>query len=468
MMPREKALLVILCAGMGLSWIYAWAAFIMPILGLYVFSMADGALILALAAGSTSLHQGRGWPMASVIGLHAAGLSFAVCRMIYIPFEWADPFWSGQWLALFFTREHPFLEWIGFMLALLWAGALWTTGIRIVIKTPGRFTISARFDLGAAAFLALLLTLLIMIGKGVPVIGNATFELAFLAFFMLGLLALSMAGAEDRVEKGYMMAYGGMGTVLSFMVLVFFFGGGLVLLFLPSLMTAAEVAHDTLTAMARPLVPVLITVLRVVFLKGCRTMQEEGRPSGQEDPGAGLPPLAGSEPGLFQTILMWGLMGLAGVIGMALLVFGAYHLIRWLASRAPTDENKESLWAVLLRLAGHLKGILLSLSASMVRKRSPRRGGMYFYALLQRWGAHSGLPRVPNETPMEYGFRLAGLFPSLGSEIASVVTLYNESVYALSQPDQKEIHSARLCWHRIRSPFNWPARFRAWFLSPRR
>jgi hypothetical protein len=462
---RQKSLLVVICAGMVLSWIYTWAAFIMPILGFPPFSITDGALILTLAAGITYLHQGRGWRIASVIGLQAVGLSFAACFMIYSPFDWVDPFWSGQWLVVFFTRQHTFVEWVGVVLTLFWTTALWIAGIRLVVKVLDRFTVSARFDLGAAAFLTLLLIQLIMIGKGAPVNPDATCEWSFLAFLMLGLLALGMGHDGDGVEKGYMAAYGGVGAVLGFMMLVLLFGGGMVILFLPSLMSAAEVGHDLLKTAARPLIPVLITVLRFIFLNGCRRAQEGYRPSGKEGPGPDLPSMANSEPGLFQSMVTWGFIGLACMIGLAVFVFGAYWLIRWLAARAPTDEKKASIWAVLLRLLGLFKTLLLSIPTAMMRKRAHVHAGAYPYARLQRWGAHCGLPRIPNETPLEYGFRLVRQFPTLESDIALIVELYNQTVYGLIQPDGKKIVSARHSLNRVRSVRHWPARIRTWFLS---
>jgi hypothetical protein len=468
MRRRENGLLVIICAGMVLSWIYAWAAFIMAILGFPPFSITDGALILALAAGITWLHQGRGWRIASIIGLQAVGLSFAACRMIYIPSDWADPFWSGQWLAVFFTRQRTLVEWTAVVLSLIWTAALWIAGIRLVVKAPDRFAVSGRFDLGAAAFFTLLIVQLIMIGKGVPVNGDSTCQWSLLSFFMLGLLALGMGRDGNGVEKDYMAAYGGIGAVLSFMMLVLLFGGGLVTLFLPSLKSAAEVGHDLIRAAARPLIPVLITVLRFIFLSGCRTAQEGYRPSGKEGPGPDLPIVADGELGLFQSILTWGFIGLAGIIGLAVFVFGAYWLIRWLAARAPRDEKKASIWAVLLRLLGLFKTFLLSLPTVMMRKRAHVQAGAYPYDRLQRWGAHCGLGRIVNETPLEHGSRLARQFPTLESDIALIVELYNQTVYGLIQPDEKQIISARRCWHRIRRPRYWPARLRTWFLSPSR
>jgi len=452
---------------MLLSWITAWSAFIMPILGFRPFPIAEGALILALAAGITYLHYGRAWRRVTVIGLQMAGLTFAVYRMLYLPFDWEVSFWSWQWLATCFTRQRTFVQWTGVALSLFWTAALWMGGIRLVVKVPNRLTVSGRFDLGAAAFLILLLIQLIMIGKGVPVNSDGTCEWAFLAFFMLGLVALGMTGDAEGVKKGYMASYGGVGAILSFMMLVLLFGGGLVILFLPSLMRAAAIGHDVLKAAARPLVPIFVSAVRFVFMSGCRTAQEGYRPSRQGGPGSHLPVLSHSEPDIFQSILTWGSIGLACIIGLAILVFGAYWLIRWLAARGPADDQKVGIWVLLLRLLDLFKTVFLLIPAA-IRKRGHSRAGAYPYALLERWGAHCGLPRHRNETPLEYGARLTRRFQNLGNDISRIVELYNRSVYGLIEPDDQQVMSARLCWHRIRSPLNWPARLRAWLLWPSR
>jgi len=466
MTQRETGLLFVICAGMVLSWIYTWAAFIMPILGFRPFPITDGVLILTLSAGTTYLHRGRGWRLGSIIGLHAVGLSFAASRMIYLPFDWAGPFGSDQWLAMIFARQRTLVEWTVVVLTLFWTAALWFAGIRLVVKAPDRLAVSARFDFGAAAFLLLLLIQVIMIGKGAPVNPDATCEWSFLAFLMLGLLALGMGADGYRVEKGYMGAYGGVGAVLSFMMLVLLFGGGLVILFLPSLMNAAEVAHDVLKAAARPLVPILITVLRFIFMGGCRRAEEVCRPSGQDDFGVEMPIAAGSEPGFFHAILTWGFMGMALIIGLAGFAFGAYWLIRWLAARTPADEKKAGIWAVLLRLLGLFKSFLQSIPERRMRKGAHAQAGVYPYARLQRWGAHCGMPRVPSETPLEYGFRLAREFPALGNDITWIVELYNQSVYGLFPPNEKQLLSVRHSLNRVRSVRYWPARLKSWFLSP--
>jgi hypothetical protein len=438
----------------------------MPLLDVRPFSLPDGALVLALAATITMLHRGRGWRIVSIIGLQVAGFVFAALRMVYGHFEWSYSFWSGDWVSTFLAQQHSLLEWTIIVLILFWAVSLWIGGIKLVLKSPDEETIGSRFDLGAAAFLLLLFIRLMMIVKGVAVGHGEVIELSFLAFFVFGILGLGMVRYADPAERTYIATYRGIGVILSFMIFVLLFGGGLVILFLPSLMSAAELGQDVLKAVAKPVVPVLIAVLRFVLVKGCRMAPESTTSARPQDAGPDLPDPNGGEAGFLEQILAWGFMGVGGVIALIFLVLLAWYIIRWLASRRPADKNKPGIWYVILRWFSLFKSMLLSSLALITRTRRRHRGAGFFFALLLRWGAHCGLPRIPNETPLEYGSRLGKQFPDLGNEIASIVDLFNRTVYGVMDPDSKRLTTARLAWYRLRSPFLWPARLKTWFLSP--
>jgi len=422
----------------------------------------DGALVLALAVTITTLQRGRGWRMVSIIGLQMVGFVFATLRMIYSHFEWSYSFWSRDWVSTFLAQQRSLLEWTIIILILFWAVSLWIGGIKLVLKSPDEDTIGSRFDLGAAAFLFLLLIRLIMIVKGVAVGHGDGLELSFLAFFVFGILGLGMVRYTDSPRRTYIATYRGIGVILSFMVFVLLFGGGLVILFLPSLMSAAELGQDVLKAAAKPVAPVLIAVIRFILVKGCRLAPDNTSSAKLQDAGLELPVSTGSEAGLLEQILTWGFIGLGGVIAVLLV----WYLIRWVASRRPTDENKPSIWHVIRQWFSLFKALFLSSIAIINRKRRRHQGAEYFFALLLRWGAHCGLPRIPNETPLEYGSRLGKEFPNLGNEMASIIDLFNQTVYGLMDPDLQRLTTARLAWYRLRSPFLWPARLKTWFFSP--
>jgi hypothetical protein len=466
MRGSRNGLLAVLSEGMLLSWVYAWASFVMPMAGCRPFPLVDGALILALATLVGSLHRGRGWRVISIIALHATGFLLAALRMIYVHFEWSHSFWSREWVATMLATERTVPEWFLLLLILLWAVVLWIGGIRIALKSMDRPAFCSRFDLGAALFLLLLLIQLIMLGKGEPLNPVRNGKLSFLAFFVLGLLGLGVARIEEPAEKSYVAAYRGIGVILSFVVFVLLFGGGLVILFLPALMDAAELGHRVLKAVAEPTLPVVISVLRFVLVSGCQKTREDPPSAKPKDSGLDLPAAGGGEGGILEQIMVWGFATLGILLGLAMLSLGTWYLIRWLSSRRPGGGKPLGLWDFLLRWIGLCRALLASLLAGMMPRRRGPRGAGYHYALLLRWGSHCGLAHVPNETPLEYGSRLLRHFPMLSHEIAVIVDLFNQAVYGDVDPDAEQLTTARHACRRLRSPFLWPSRIRTWFVSP--
>jgi hypothetical protein len=71
-----------------------------------------------------------------------------------------------------------------------------------------------------------------------------------------------------------------------------------------------------------------------------------------------------------------------------------------------------------------------------------------------------------SETPYEYGFRLKGRFPALGSEIEQIVEIFHREIYAEKELQMTERIAGRSAWRRLRSPCHWPARLRSWLTQP--
>ena len=124
-----------------------------------------------------------------------------------------------------------------------------------------------------------------------------------------------MARYGNSGETGSYRAYRGMGVILSFVMLVLLLGGGLVILFLPALMGAAELGHGLLKAGAGPVVPVLVTVLKFILVKGCRRTREAPRSAKPADAGPDLSLESGSGGGVLEAIMGWGLAGPVGPAG---------------------------------------------------------------------------------------------------------------------------------------------------------
>lgn len=463
---HRAGFLMIACGAMLLCWVHAWAAFVMPTLGYRPFSLIEGAVILALAATVTRLHRGRGWRMIWIIGVQTLGVTWAALWMVHSRFEWPASFWSMGWVAPFVAQAHGLVEWMAILLVLFWAAVLWIGGIKLALKRPDRLTMASRFDLGTAAFLALLLIRLLMIAKGVAINQGELRDMSFIAFFMFGLLAMGMAGRGDPGKKDYVTTYRGAGAILGFTFLVLLLGGGLLVLFLPSFMRAAELGHDVLKAAAKPVVPVLIGMLRFVLVRGCHMAPEKSRSSGGDQTDPLLLTEAGKGTGLLHDILKWGALGLGCVILLSIIGFISYYLIRWLLSRKEAGPERSSLWERLMRWMSTLSDVIRAFFGDMTRKRGKQGPVVSLYTRLLRWGAGCGLPHMPVETPLEYGKRLSYQFPGLTSDITLIVERFSQSVYGGVSHDKNELDRLRLAWQRLRSPRHWPARFKTWFLSP--
>jgi len=209
-----------------------------------------------------------------------------------------------------------------------------------------------------------------------------------------------------------------------------------VILFLPSLMSTAEMGNDLLKSIARPVAPVLITILRFFLLKGCRRMAlDEDKSLVPKDANPELSATAGNEGGLLQDILQWSFLGLLGAVAIIILGIAGYYLIRWLAWRRPAKKNKLSIWHVLLQWISMFIALFNSFAARITRKPFNRRGAGHLYTRLLRWGSHCGIRHVPVETPREYGSRLIQQFPTLRNEITLIVDLFNQTVYGLIEPE---------------------------------
>jgi len=466
MRTKHTGFLMIVCGAMLLSWVHAWAAFVMPLVGYHPFSLMEGAFILALAVTITRLHRGRGWRMIWIMGVQTIGVTCAILWMIHCYLEWPGSFGSMDWVTRFMAQQHGLSEWMRILLVLFWVAVLWIGGIKLALRRPDHLTVASRFDLGAAAFLALLLIRLIMIAKGVAAGQGKHCEMNFIAFFMFGLLALGMARYGETGEKDYVTTYRGVGVILAFTSLVILLGGGLVVLFLPVFTRAAELGHDVLKTVAKPAFLVLEGMLRFVLVRGCH-MGPQKRICSGPDVIDTLPIIeVGKETGWLQYVLAWGALVLGCLILLIIIGIILYYLIRWLASRRVADLNSPSLLDRLMRWLSAFKDLIDAFFARMTRKRGKRRGAEYLYTRLLCWGAHCGLSHVPVETPLEYGTRLGRQFPRLRAEITLIVDLFNRSVYGAIDPDRGELARVGLAWHRLRSPRLWPVRFKAWFLSP--
>jgi hypothetical protein len=245
-------------------------------------------------------------------------------------------------------------------------------------------------------------------------------------------------------------------------------GTAVTLLFLPHLTLTAHQGYAALKSAAAPLGPVLVGVLRVVLVQGCRQeLDPPGLPGGE----ASVPMPGNDLPWWLEGLMKmagYGLVGLGGVCLCVLMGLGLWMVLRWLVSRsekrASVGRPKGWFRAWLVRT-----GVFFLLAwQKMISGRKNSRGPVQLYASLLIWGKRSGFPRLGSETPSEYALRLGPCFPSLRGEIRLIVQTFNESVYGERTHDTDQLMSARGALLHLFSPIHWPSRLRSWFMHPHR
>jgi hypothetical protein len=253
-------------------------------------------------------------------------------------------------------------------------------------------------------------------------------------------------------------------VILSFTTIVLLVGTGLVLFCLPYLTLVAEKGYDVLKIAAGPVGYVLLKILMFIF--GYHVPQPA---IPQPEKGIVLPDLTSqTKPSewmeLLGKILAYGMWALLGIVLLMVIGVTLYLLFRWLFSKTPVGQERQSSWYLVGLWTERLRRFLYSCWGWWVRRVKGHRGAVQLYIALLAWGRHSGLAHSLSETPKEYGFRLKRRFPILTREIEVIVESFNEVVYGETRLSGHQSALTRTAWSRLRSPRQWPSRFRNWFL----
>ena len=461
----RRAVLFLAHLGMELSWLYAWATFLMTSLVHRPFPLPEAIGTFLLATALTLVLRGMGLRVIWVLGLHILGFLLAASRIVYTLYYLAYPYFGKGWLAQFLTSTRDPMAWLILVIVLILALLFLMGGVTLARRSTAYFTICGRFDVGVAAFFCLLLAKFLLLLKGGIHVKDPAPELLLFPFFIFSLLAIGLARNSSSVRKDFLSGYRGVGVLASFTVVVLAFGAGLVLLFMPYLSAAAEVGYGVLKSAAGPLSPILVRVLRFLFL-GARTGEAPtSLPPGGDD--ADL--ISSGESSwlseLVGKVLGWGLLGLGVLMVLILCALAVWYLLRWLFSKTSKEERRHIHWQLALLWAQRLWAALAMGLQRALQRVKGYRDAVQIYRALLKWGRRSGLPHLLSETPAEYGSRLRVQFPSLTGEIGGIVEAFNLVVYGEVALDDEQMTLAKLSWRRLRSPRYWPARVKSWFLQ---
>ena len=466
MKTKRRGLLFFACGGMELSWLYAWTNFITTPILHQSFPLPEAIGTFSLATVLTLLVRGRGWRVVWIFGLQVFGFLLAASRMVHVIFYGSHPLFGQWWLLECLTQPKKPLAWFILVIILFFVLMLWVGGVTLARRSADYLAICTRFDLGVAAFFCLLLIKFLLLARGGIDIQDPTPGLLVFPFFVFSLLSIGMARNQSSAQRDFLSGYQGIGVTVSFAIVVLGLGGGLVLLFLPYLRAAAEMGYDVLKGAAAPLGPILVSIIRFLFMHR-RSRPEMASSSSYKD---NMEFLSTTEGGwwteLFKTILSWGFAGLGALIALILCGVSMWYLFRWLFSRTNKGEKTQIQWGLVSTLFLQLWAFLAGCWGNMARRFKGYGNAAQLYIALLNWGRHSGLPHFLSETPTEYGLRLRHKFPTLNREIELIAESLNKEVYGEAVLDKQQLSMVKLAWRRLRSPMYWPSRFKSWFFRP--
>jgi hypothetical protein len=467
MKKENNGLLLTVHGAMEFTWRYAWAGFITGSLLGGPFPLLEALGAFAFAAVVTVLSRGRGWRIIHIIGLQGMSLTLAAGAIVHAFYYPTFPFWSQEWLGVFFACRRESLEWIMLFLFFLVVLTFWAGGVNLIRKPPHYYRVCNRFDFGLVAFIVLYLIEWLFLARGGIQAPDPLASLLIFPYFCFSIFAIGLARNRDDEQREYIAGYGGVGmisTVLAILALIII---ALFLLFLPTITAVAEMGYAVLREAAEPLGPVLVSVLRFLLL-GRRFPHKA----------SSLTDDAGSQPNtmittesiwwedILQELVTWGFMGVLGGALLLLTFLGVWVLLRWLLVRTALVEKNEGHGSRILLWIERIRAFLHYCRERILGRGRSGRPITRLYAGLLVWGKRSGVSRLQSETPGEYGARLTRQFPALQKEIELIIELYHGEVYGERQITEGQWTSARSVWRQLRSPLNWPSRLRSWFFRP--
>ena len=461
---RKGMLWYLVNGAMELSWFLGWAMFCSLMTMHRPFPFFETIVAFALTGFVTHLSTGKGWRIASVLGIEILGLMCAVLLVIHGIYYGSYSLLDSGWLAVFFDGSRGVSEWFILSLNLFLIMILWTGGVTFARRPKGYYSACNRFDLGLAAFFALFVIKLIALTKGEVMAEDSLSLLFVFPFFLFGLLSIGMARMRGAASKAFLPGYRGIGVIMSFVAVVLLGTGGLLLFFLPGLTAAAQMGYRALAVVGRPLVPVLVAVLRFIFgPRGNHPVAVATKSSPLVDWDKIAPHTHGWWMEYLEKVLGWGLWGLMLLALLIVSAIALFYTMKWLLSR--TEGSGRQTKSISSRFAA-LWAFLAGACMKIFRGVRGYQKAAELYGALLGWAVRSGFLHDRSETPLEFGTRLNARFPALKPPIELIIGAYNREVYGETVLSGAPLAAANSAWRFLRSPLRWPARFKGWLAGP--
>jgi hypothetical protein len=459
---RREWLILSALLGMDLSWLYGWASLVMlgsfnqPFPFMTALGIAGAATLLTLS------HHRRGWRIYQIAGVHLAGLTLACAAIIYGVEGPGCSFFAVTWVAEFFTISKTPVHWLQLAVALFWCLAFLIMGTRLVLLPKNHLTVSNHFDFGVISLVLLHLLEMLLFVEGGIILTELSLPRVLFAFFTFSVTAFCLARCAGQGKSDFITGFRGIGVISSFLALFLLLGSGITALFLPYLTVAAETGVAVLKTVTAPVGELLLRILLFFFGHG-RLLPESAAPSASQD--SQLQALA-EQPVegwllLLQKIFLFLTAGLGVLLALASCALLIWQLGWWLSKRSDTAEPGSSPWQLFRKLLQKIGAAIIMLRRRFQSAGKRSRSPFQLYLSLINWGALSGLPLIPSETPREYGGRLSQRLPAATMEIDIIITVHNASIYGGRTDQEVQLESAWSACTKLRSPRFWPARMKS-------
>jgi hypothetical protein len=459
---RREWLILSALLGMDLSWLYGWASLVMlgsfdqPFPFMTALGIGGSAMLLTLS------HHRRGWRIYQIAGVHLAGLTLACAAIIYGVEGPVSSFFEITWVAEFFTISKTPIQWLQLAVALFWCIAFWIVGTRQALLPKNHLTVSNHFDFGVISLVLLHLLEMLLFVEGGIILTELSLPRVLFAFFIFSVTAFSLARCAGQGKSDFITGFRGIGVIAGFLALLLLLGSGITALFMPYLTVAAETGVAVLHTVTAPVGELLLRILLFIFGHG-RLLPNSTTPSSSKD--SQLQTLA-EQPVegwlvLLQKIVLFLAAGLGVLLALIFCAMLIWQLGWWLSKRSETAEPGPSPWQLFRKLLQKIGAAIIMLRRKFQGAGKRSRSPVQLYLSLIKWGALSGLPFIPSETPREYGGRLSKRLPKATKEIDIIITVHNASIYGGRTDQEAQLQLAWSACTKLRSPRFWPARMKS-------
>lgn len=450
---------------MELCWLLAWASFLSVAVLQATFPFPAAIVIFAFAAILTDLSRNRGWRLIQILGLQGLGFLLVGAWLLHI-FNTAgtsparDPDWATEIFKWMQNPRQGLLYFFAGSATIL----LWRAGAGLAKRPLTYRQICSRFDLGLAGFFVLFLIKLLLAVRGGIRISDPVAQGLIFPFILLSLGSLWLVQAENAGQKSFLPGYRAAGVILGFAALVLLLTAGIFSLFFPYMVRGSATAYTLLKTAVAPFGPVLMAILRFLFLGA-----HHKTGSAQAPPPDALlsdqvqtTESSGWIKGL-EYAMLWGLWGLLALTGLIILSFLVYSAFLRLFEKTDIKQKKQNPFLVLFFWLVRCLEFLQRWKQTLFKRLKGYKQAVAFYSALLRWGSAGRLPHRPHETPREYGLRLTRRFPNLAGEITTIIEAFHQEVYGQQILSKPEMSLVRQAWRRLCSPLQWPARLKRRF-----